>query len=82
MVKGLNAFGQTYTNMDYHLFNAYNKCTDPVFHTFIVKIKDEHETGKKSYMYAQIMKYAVNKFNYMVQKGTGIRTKDPWTKDS
>lgn len=68
-IQGLSAFGQTYDNVEYHLLNSYDKCTDPVFHTFIVKIKDDHETGSKSYTYDQIMKYAVNKFNFMVQKG-------------
>ena len=57
------------------MLNSYDKYTDPVFHALIVKIKDDHETGSKSYTYDQIMKYAVNKFNFMVQKGEWIPNK-------
>jgi hypothetical protein len=58
-IQGLAAFGQTYDNIEYHLLQAYDQCTDHVFHAFLTKIKDEHD---------QIMKYAVNKFHLMVQK--------------
>jgi hypothetical protein len=67
-IQGLAAFGQVYDNIEYHLLQAYDLCTDQVFHTYLTKIKDEHETGEKSYSYDQIMKFALNKFNLMVQK--------------
>jgi hypothetical protein len=67
-IQGLAAFGQTYNNIEYHLLQAYDLCTDQVFHAFLIKIKDEHKTGERSYSYNQIMKYAVNKFHLMVQK--------------
>jgi hypothetical protein len=67
-IHGLNAFGHVYENIEYHLLQAYDKCTDQVFHAYLTKIKDEHETGEKSYTYDEIMKYAQNKFNLMVQK--------------
>jgi len=67
-IQGLAAFGQTYDNIEYHLLQAYDQCTDQVFHAYLTKIKDEHETGERSYSYDQIMKYAVNKFHLMVQK--------------
>jgi hypothetical protein len=67
-IQGLAAFGQTYDNIEYHLLQAYELCTDQVFHAFLTKIKDEHETRERSYSYDQIMKYAVNKFHLMVQK--------------
>lgn len=67
-IQGLSAFGHVYKNVEYHLLQAYDKCTDQVFHAYLTKIKDEHETGEKSYTYDEIMKYAQNKFNLMVQK--------------
>jgi hypothetical protein len=68
-IQGLAAFGQTYDNIEYHLFNAYDKCTDQVFHAYLTKIKDQHETGEVSYTYDQVMRYAVNKYHLMVQRG-------------
>jgi hypothetical protein len=67
-LQGLAAFGQVYDNIEYHLLQAYNLCTDQVIHMYLMKIKDEHETGEKSYSYNQIMKFALKKFNLMVQK--------------
>jgi hypothetical protein len=67
-IQGLAAFGQTYDKIEYHLLQAYNLCTNQVFHAFLRKIKDEHKTGERSYSYDQIMKYAVSKFHLMVQK--------------
>ena len=57
-----------YDNVEYHLLQAYDKCTDKVFHTYLMKIKDEHETCERSYSYDQIMKLTVNPFHLMVQK--------------
>jgi hypothetical protein len=68
-IQGLVAFGQMYENIEYHLFNAYDKCTDQVFHAYLTKIKDQHETGEVSYTYDQVMRYAVNKYHLMVQRG-------------
>jgi hypothetical protein len=68
-IQGLAAFGQTYENIEYHLFNAYDKCTDQVFHAYLTKIKDQHETGEVSYTYDRVMRYAVNKYHLMVQRG-------------
>jgi hypothetical protein len=41
----------------------------PIMSSFLTKIKDEHETGERSYSHDQIMKYTVNKFHLMAQKG-------------
>lgn len=65
---------QKYENVEYHMFNAYNQCTDQVFHPYLTKLKDEYKKktdGERSYTYDQIMKYAVNsaKFHLMVQRG-------------
>lgn len=64
---------QTYENVEYHLFNAYNQCTNQVFHPYLTKLKDEHKKtdGNRNFTYDQIMKYAVNsaKFHLMVQRG-------------
>jgi hypothetical protein len=57
-IQGLATFGQTYDNIEYHLLQAYDLCTDQVFHESLRNIKDEHETGERSYSYNQIMKYA------------------------
>jgi hypothetical protein len=37
--EGLAAFGQIYDNIEYHLLQAYDLCTDQVFHVFLTKIK-------------------------------------------
>jgi len=67
-IQGLATYGRVYDNVEYHLLQAYDRCTNQVFYAYLTKIKDEHETGERSYSYDQIMKLAVNKFHLMVQK--------------